>query len=310
MLFDWAFTDIPITPFMIAVVHSVFNLLTTVILLPFASKLEQLANRLIPNKDTNVNTVVKIDERLLTMPSMAVQRSMDAVEDMCRLSKEALFKAMHLLVEYKDSDADTIVAMKARLDEYEDHLGTYMMKLSKVGVTDADSKNIAKVLHTIDDFERIGDHAIALSAVAKEYHEKNVHFSEKAECEISKVTEAVYEIITITSKAFETSDLVLASSVEPLEQVIDNLVLKIRRNHIARIQNGTCTIELGLLLSDILTCYARVSDHCSNIAVAIIEAQHGSFDTHEYLNNIKHQGNEDFEQKYIEYCQKFSISDD
>ncbi len=306
-IFNWSFVDVEISPLMIAIVHSIFNIITTAILLPFAKKLEQLANKIIPDKDTDSNTIVKMDDRLLAMPSMAVQRSVDAVEDMCRLSKESFSKAINLFTEYRESEVDEISLMESRLDEYEDHLGSYMMKLSKVGVSDEDAKSIAKVLHTIDDFERIGDHAVTLSAAAKEYHEKNIHFSEEAEYEISKITGAVFEIIGITTKAFETNDLTLASSVEPLEQVVDRLVLEIRRNHISRLQDGDCTIEMGFLLSDILNCYSRVSDHCSNIAVAIIEAQHGTFDTHEYLDWIKHHGNEDFERKYTEYSERFSL---
>ena len=309
-IFNWVFVDMEITPLMIAVVHSIFNVVTTVLLLPFCKQIEQLVNKIIPNKDQDRNTIIKMDDRLLTMPSMAVQRSVDAVEDMCRLSKEAFSKAIHLLTDYRESEVDEIISMETCLDEYEDHLGSYMMKLSKVGVSDEDSKSIAKVLHTIDDFERIGDHAVTLAAVAKEYNKKNIHFSEEAEYEISKITGAILEIIRITTTAFETSDLALASSVEPLEQVIDGLVLEIRRNHIARLQDGDCTMELGFILSDILTCYSRVSDHCSNIAVAIIEAQHGTFDTHEYLDSIKHRGNEDFERKFTEYSRRFSVKAD
>ena len=306
-IFNWSFVDAEISPLMIAIVHSIFNIVTTAILLPLAKRFEQLANKIIPDKDTHKNTIVKMDDRLLAMPTMAVKHSVDAVEDMCRLSKKALYKAIHLLTEYRESEADEIISMESRLDEYEDLLGTYMMKLSKVGVSDEDSKSIAKVLHTIDDFERIGDHAVTLSEVAKELHTKKIYFSEEANYEVAKITEAVLEIIRITTTAFETSDTALASSVEPLEQVIDGLVLEIRRNHIARLQDGDCTIELGFLLSDILTCYSRVSDHCSNIAVAIIESQHGTFDTHEYLDGVKHHGNEDFERKYAEYARQFSL---
>lgn len=307
-VFDLAFTDMEITPFMIAVVHSIFNVLTTAVLLPFAKQLEKLANKIIPEKDNGDNTAIKLDDRLLTVPSMAVQRSFDAVVDMCKLAKKAFVKAINLTIEYNDKDADEISSMETKLDEYEDRLGTYMMKLSKIGVSDEDSKSVAKVLHTIDDFERIGDHAVTLSAVAKELHTKNIYFSDEANFEIARVTEAVFEILSITAKAFEARDLALASSVEPLEQVIDNLILEIRRNHIARLQDGGCTMELGFALSDILTCYSRVSDHCSNIAVAIIEAPHGTFDTHEYLDSVKHHSNESFNNKFAEYSKRFSLT--
>lgn len=307
-LFNWSFVDTEISPLMIAIVHSIFNIITTIILLPFAKQLEQLANKLIPDKDADRNSSVKMDERLLTMPSMAVQRSMDAVEDMCRLSKEAFSSAIGLITGYRESEAVEISSMESRLDEYEDRLGTYMMKLSKIGVSDEDSKCVAKVLHTIDDFERIGDHAVALSGTAKELCTKNIRFSEDANAEIAKVTEAVTEIMSLTAEAFENNDPVLAASVEPLEQVIDELILAIRRNHISRLQGGGCTIELGFILSDILTCYSRVSAHCSNIAVAVIEAKHGTFDTHEYLASVRHHDSDEFAQKYDEYTRRFSLN--
>ena len=306
-IFKWSFIDMEITPLMIAVIHSIFNIVATATLLPFAKQLKHLANNLIPNKEENKMSLIKLDDRLLTVPSMAVQRSFDAVVDMSKLAKRAFLKAASLIGEFNEADANEISAMESRLDAYEDQLGTYMMKLSKIGVSDEDSKRVAKILHTIDDFERIGDHAIDLSSTAKEMNEKQAHFSDEATYEIAKVTEAVLEILNTAVKAFGTNDLELASTVEPLEQVIDDLILEIRRNHISRLQEGNCTMELGFALSDILTCYSRVSDHCSNIAIAVIEAHHGTFEPHGYLDSVKHQGDVTFENKFKEYSQRFGL---
>ena len=306
-IFNWAFVDMEITPLMIAVIHSIFNIVTTAVLLPFTKQLEILTNKLVPDRGTAKESPITLDDRLLTVPSVAVQHSFGVVVDMSALAKNAFVKTVGLLAAYEQPKADEISEMEMRLDEYEDLLGTYMMKLSKIGVSEEDSKNIAKILHTIDDFERIGDHAVDLSLTAKEMNENQARFSDEATYEIAKVTEAVLEILNTAVKAFGTSDLELASTVEPLEQVIDGLILEIRRNHISRLQEGNCTMELGFALSDILTCYSRVSDHCSNIAVAVIEAHHGTFEPHGYLDYVKHQGDAAFENKFKEYSQIFKL---
>ena len=307
-LFDWAFVDMEITPFMIAVVHSIFNVVTTALLLPFSKQLEKFANKIIPEQGSKTDSVIKLDDRLLTIPSMAVQRSFDAVTEMCRISKKALIDSTGLLLKYNEGTAKDIMEMENTLDEYEDKLGTYMMKLSKIGASEEDSKSITKILHTIDDFERIGDHAVSLLKVAEELYEKKIHFSAEANREIAKATEAVCEIITITEEVFINNDVEKASFVEPLEQVIDSLISKIRRNHIKRLQNGECTIELGFVLSDLLNCYSRTSDHCSNVAAAIIESEHGTFDTHKYLDSVKNHGDKDFNAKFAEYSERFAIT--
>jgi len=308
-VFNWAFIDYEITPFMIAIVHSIFNVVTTIVLLPFAKQLEMLANKLIPDTDkkSKHDELIVLDERLLAVPSMAVKNSFDSVLDMCRLSKGAFLKAIDLTKNYTEKAASEIEAVESKLDKYQDILGTYMMKISKIGVSEEDSKSIAKILHTIDDFERIGDHAVNLVGVAKEIHEKKITFSEVANKEIVKVTDAIFELFNITAKAFETGDFVLASSVEPLEQLIKDLILEIKQNHITRLQHGHCTIELGFVLSDLLTSYERVAAHCSNVAVAVIESEHGTFETHEYLGRIKGQRNGSFDKQYKEFRERFGI---
>lgn len=307
MIFKWAFVETPITPFMIAVVHSIFNVVTTAILLPFAKQLEWLANKIIPEKDSKDEIDVILDDRLIMVPAIAIEKSFEVVKEMCVLSKDSVFKAIGLLEKYDSKQADEILEMENKIDHFEDKLGTYMLKLSKIGLSEADSKGIAKVLHTIDDFERIGDHAVNLLNVAEEIREKEISFSAEADREIKKLTEAIREILRITAEAFENNDAAIAMTVEPLEQVIDDIILEVKRNHIARLRGGNCTIQLGFVLSDLLTNYERISDHCSNIAVAVIEAEHGTFEAHEYLETVKAEHNAEFERLYKEYGEKYGI---
>lgn len=307
LIFDWAFVDYSITPFMIAIVHSVFNVATTAILLPFSKYLEKIANKLIPDDEASKKEIVKLDDRLIKMPAVAIQNALEAVEDMCQLSSKSFISAMELIVDYDDKKAHTIKEDEMKLDEYQDCLGTYMMKLSKVAMSNDNAKASAKILHTIDDFERIGDHAITLINVVKEMKKSGSGFSSEAYFELSKVSEAIKEILRITKKSFYENNVDEAKNVEPLEQVIDSLIYQIRDNHISRLQDGECTMKLGIYLSDILTCFSRVSDHCSNIAVAVIESAHGSFDTHEYLHMVRQEDNDYFKNKFNEYSEIFSL---
>lgn len=302
-IFGLFFTDMRINTLWIAIVHSIFNVATTLILLPFTKQLEKLANLIIKDKGDEGKKRILLDERLITVPSFAVTNALDVVMDMSQISKEAVQKAISLLDHYDEKVAAEIKDMETMLDNYEDQLGTYMVKISKIGVSDSDSKKISRILHSIDDFERIGDHAENLIGVAAEMYEKKIVFSKDATVQLEQLQKALLEIVDISTKAFVNNDLALAASVEPLEQVIDNIIAKIKAGHVDRLQTGDCTIELGFVLSDLLTNYERVSDHCSNVAVAIIESQHETFEAHEYLNAIKASG--DFEKTYDEYKTRF-----
>ena len=292
---------------MIAVIHSVFNIANTVVLLPFTKQLVALTNKLVPGGDKSEGFRIVLDDRLLAMPSVAVERSLETLIDMSDLSMKSFLESVEILFEYNDDKAEEILAMEELIDKYEDYLGTFMMKLSKISLSDSDTKNVTKILHTIDDFERIGDHAVNLVDVAREIHEKKVEFSPEAKKEIDTITAAMREIVDITQRCFKTNDTDLASYVEPLEQVIDGLKLLIKKNHINRLQTGVCTINHGFVLNDMITNYGRVSDHCSNVAVAVIESFHGTFGTHEYLNSVKNQNNEDFERKFNEFSKRFAL---
>ncbi len=295
------------SPFEIAVFHSIFNITTTFLLLPFTKHLEKLANTLIKDKEKDERKHALLDERLLTTPSFAVSSAFEMTVDMCKSAKESFGKALGLLKNFDESVAEEVSEIESHIDNYEDQLGTYMVKLSKTGVSEQTSKEIAKILHTIDDFERMGDHSENLVGVAREIHEKGITFSHEATAEIGKLIEALSEIMDITSRAFETNDVELAASVEPLEQVIDKMIAEVKSRHVVRLQKGNCTIELGFVLTDLLTNFERVSDHCSNVAVAIIECEHGTFDTHEYLSHIKEEGNTAFNNMYEQYKKRFSL---
>ncbi len=303
---DIAALDYKINPFEIAIVHSIFNIFTTIVLFPFSKYLEKLANKLVPEKEVESKGKL-LDERLITVPSFAVTNALDVVVEMAEVSKAAFNKAISSIGNYNDEIAAEVSGMETQLDNYEDQLGTYMVKLSATGVSDSDSKKIARILHSINDFERIGDHAENLVGVAREMHEKEIQFSHEANVEIAMLRDATKEILEITTEAFRNNDLNLAATVEPLEQVIDGLIADIKSRHVHRLQHGNCTIELGFVLTDLLTNYERVSDHCSNIAVAIIESRHGTFEAHEYLNHIKNDPNSAYTRSFEEYSKKFSL---
>ncbi len=306
-IFNWAFVDMDIDPFMIAICHSIFNVVTTAILLPFAKQLEWIANKIIPEKDKAEDDMVLLDDRLLMVPSMAVERCFEGVADMCSLATAAFTKSIELIRDFDESKTEAIEEMEGKLDRYEDRLGTYMMKLSKIGVSDEDSKSVGMALHTIDDFERIGDHALDMVQVIRELRDKKLDFSPDANREIGKLSDAMLEILSLSAKAFETGDSAVASCVEPLEEVINGMIFEIRRNHISRLQGGDCVIDLGFSLNDILNHYARVAAHCSNVAVAVIESRHGTFDTHQYLDDIKNHDSTDFDKMFKKYSEQFSL---
>lgn len=299
-----------INPVGIAFAHTVFNVLTTIILLPFAKQLEVFANKVIKDKqqdDKDNKTEVFIDERILLSPAFAVSECSHHATAMADLTEDIFFESITLLEKYSATKAEDILSSETKLDNYEDKLGSFLVKLSGKELSEQDNKEVSKLLHTIGDFERIGDHAVSITHVAKEMHEKNVHFSNDAVRELKTLGAAIHEIAELTIEAFETENIAVATRVEPLEQVIDGMVLEIKNRHIKRLQEGTCTIELGFMLSDILNCYQRVSDHCSNIAACVIQIQFSQLDMHTYLNGIKTGEDENFTREFERYQNKYSL---
>ena len=307
-LFHWSFVTQAAKPWDIALLHTIFNLLTCALLMPVAGRLVNLTERLVKDHSHPADAVSQpqLDELLLRSPSVAVGESFHVSKDMCRQAHEILQLAIGLFDRFDETAEQRILQMEDSLDNFEDKLGTYLVKLSSQALSSEDSQVVSKILHAIGDFERLGDHACNLVKVAREIHEKQVSFSPNATREIKVLTDAIQEILNITACAYDGDSVELAAKVEPLEQVIDRLTVQIKNNHVKRLQHGACTIEGGFILADLLNNYERISDHCSNIAVAIIEVEHNSFDTHKYLNGVKY-GNSVFNEIYDSFDKKYAL---
>ena len=227
---------------------------------------------------------------------------------MAQLAQDTIWGAITLCRTYSEKEAEDILKKETELDEYEDKLGTFLVQLSGRSLTDADGRRVSMMLHTIGDLERLGDHAVNLVRTAEEIHSKQIEFSESATNELLNLSNALREILELTIGSFNEGNLETAQHVEPLEQVIDTLIAASKSAHIERLQAGKCTIQTGFVLSDILNNYSRVSDHCSNIAVALIETTQGSFGTHEYLNEVKTGGSAEFTEIYQDYAKKYAMA--
>nr|WP_317412952.1 Na/Pi cotransporter family protein [uncultured Solibaculum sp.] len=305
-VFHFSFVNDTVNPIGIAIVHSIFNILATSLLLPFNRALERLAILTIPD-DKKPETIQVLDDRLLATPALAVERARAVTVEMAGLARATLLQGMSLIHKWDKDLAEKITEGENRIDEYEDRLGTYLVRLSSRSLTMEDSHAISLLLHTIGDYERIGDHAVNLLDTAKEIHEKGLQFSESAQKDLAVLESAVQEVLDTTITGFEKSDLSLADQVQPLEQVIDDLVRELKNRHIQRLQSGECTIELGFVLSDLLTNYERVSDHCSNISVTLEEVAKDRFDTHEYLSKMKEGEGGDYRQRIEDYHRRFAL---
>ena len=306
-LVHFSFTDMPIGAFEIAVVHSIFNVATTILLLPFSKQLVRIANLVIRDKKGEEELPAKrLDERLLATPSVAVGESNAMTVDMMKTAHRTLLQALALIEHYDEKTAEEILEQENHLDACEDELGTYLVRLASNKLSAEDSMLVSKMLHTIGDFERLGDHAVNLLGSVRELQEKKLSFSPAGKEDLALLSSALTEILSLTAEAYEKNDAEIASRVEPLEQTIDGLVERIKDKHVTRLQNGECTIQLGFILADLLNNFERVSDHCSNIAVSVIEIKHNTFDTHQYLNRVKY-GSREFTAQYEEYCEKYGL---
>ena len=311
-LIDWiiggiAFKSQAIDMWGVAIVHTTFKIISVALISPFYKQLEKLARISIKDSEEEAESTNLLDERLIESPAIAVQRATEVSGVMAEISCSALRKSIEAFKSFDPKGAELVRKLEDKADNYEDAIGSYLVKLSASDVSQNDSKQITKLLHIIGDFERISDHAVNIIESAEEINDKKIEFSPDAERELATLADAVSEIVDIAERAFATNNLELATDIEPLEQVVDDLKDKIKRNHILRLQKSECTMEHGFILADILNNFERVSDHCSNVGCCLIELfTEDSLDMHKYLHHIK-SDSDVFQKKYKEYSTKYSI---
>ena len=309
----FAFLGEVATPFGIAVVHSCFNVAATLVLLPFSNGLVKLACLTLPTHEDvkemseTDKTLSLLDPRFLDTPAYAVEQSRQVASVMADKSRKAMDLAMELLQGYDEAKAEQVAQMETDVDRFEDELGTYLVKLSSRQLSGKDSETLNTILHCIGDFERISDHARNVKEAAQEMYDKKLDFSDKAQEELKVFERAVHDILDITMNSFIKGDLNLARQVEPMEEVIDGLSLDVKQRHVRRLRKGKCTIELGFILSDVITNFERVSDHCSNIAVCLVQVNEDEFDTHAYLDELRQEDNLDFQGKVMACREKYQL---
>lgn len=289
----------------IATIHTVFNVGATIILLPFNKLIVKIAEKTI-KEDKFDRSVPFLDERLLNTPTIAVEQASRLTLEMANLSKDLISMAYDCLDKYDEKTAQAIIEGEQKADIYEDVIGSYLVKLGDKNLNERDSHEVTRILHSIGDLERISDHAVNILKVSEEMREKKINFSDDAVAELNVLKDAVKEIIDLTVTAMETKDLQLATCVEPLEQVIDDLKIKLKAHHVERLQRGDCTIELGFVFSDLVTNSERVSDHCSNVAVYMIETANNSLGTHEYLKEVR-ETMPQYLEKYKGYKEQYKL---
>ena len=303
---DFAFMDTNVNVMTIAIVHTLFNILSTVVWLPFCNMIEKAVVKMIRAKKKEETTEFDtLDDRFLAIPAFAAEKSRELVCDMLEIAKKTVTDAAGLLEQYDGKVAEDIQKKETLIDMYEDKLSTYLVKVASENPSTKDSKTVSELLHCIGEIERISDLAVNVTKAMTEADTKKITFSQDAQKEIKLISVAVTDILNIVTEAFIKEDLDLAQKVEPLEQVIDRLRNKIKANHIVRLQEGRCSIELGFILADLLNTFERIADHCSNIAVCLLEISHGSFDTHEYLHQAK--AADEFAAQYQEYKSKYAL---
>lgn len=306
-LFDFAFADLAANAFGIALCHTIFNVFTTMLLLPFSRQLEKLAGRVV-SADSKVEPFAFLDPRLMRTPGVAVAQCVTMTNDMGVLARENLRLSLEQFHAYHEKQETLILENEEKLDTYEDKLGAYLVQISQHGVSMSDIHTVSRLLHAIGDFERIGDHALNLQEVAQEIHEKQIAFSTSTQTELRILTQALKQIIGQAVDCFLSDDPVAARGVEPLEETIDRLTAEIRSRHIHRLQNGECSIQQGFVLTDLLTNFERISDHCSNIAVSVLEERKEGNAGHAYLNDWTSR--EEFARQLKENLQQFALPEE
>ena len=303
----FAFLNNAVNAWDIAIIHTLFKLISIVLIGPFYRQLEKLSKLLVKDKKDESETVSMLDERLLETPAIAVERAAQVTRDMAELSYNAMLEAFALMDGYDVKRADTVRELETKVDGYEDALGSYLVKVSSCDLDSNNSAEVTKLLHIIGDLERISDHSVNIVESVEELRDKKISFSEEATRELGVLRDAVTEILGLTYRSFKNNDVNMALNIEPLEQVVDDIRDEIKRGHIKRLQKSECTIEHGFVLSDLLTNLERVADHCSNIGGCVIEiSAFDALDMHKYLASVK-QGSEKYDEAYREYSAKYKI---
>lgn len=306
-IFRFAFVDMVMNPFSLALVNTVLRFAMVVLLMPFTDVLEALVKLLVREKEDPNKLLIRLEERFIAHPTLAVEQSRQTINDMALCARDAFGEAVRLLHSFDDEGLEKVRRMENDADRYEDALGSYLVKLTGRELTTRQNEDVSKYLHTLSDLERVSDHALNIAESALELHDKRLAFSPEGQRELSVLCEAAEEIVRLTTQAFVENDLELAKRIEPLEEWIDQLCDKVKRHHVERLQHGQCTITQGFVLNDLLITLERVGDHCSNIAVAMIELDTDTFDTHQYLGQVRQMHSPAFVSAFDEYQQRFSL---
>ena len=308
-IIHFTFLDTVMSSVSIALMNTLFRLATVIVLLPCIGLMEHMVELLFPDDGSAAEEqeMDRLEERFLQHPALSIEQSRLVTNSMAERAEGNLLMAVGLRNRWSDKDFRMVGETESVIDRYEDKLGTYLMKITSKSLSQSQSEEVSKYLHTISDFERISDHALNISEAAKEIHDKDLQFSREACHELDVIESAVREILSIAVGAFVENDPQRAARVEPLEEIIDGLCDEMKSHHVDRLQSGSCTLNQGFVFNDLLTNYERVADHCSNIAVAIIELESDSFDTHEYLNSVRAMKSSSFARYYEEYKQEYHL---
>ena len=308
-VFSFPFIQTAVDPFSIALINTLFRLAIVLLLAPFTGAIEAVGTLLVRDKKKEAGRELVLEERFLDYPALAVEQSKNAVCQMAEDSMKAVNEAVKLLNDFNYEGMRRVKELEDEGDHYEDALGEYIMKLTSRELTSMQSSMASVYLHTLSDFERISDHAMNIAESAQEISDKNISFSEDESADIAVISDAVEKILELTIHSFIQDDLREAQKVEPLEEVIDGLTDQIKIRHVDRLRIGKSTIGQGFVVNDLITDFERISDHCSNIAVALVELHTGDFDSHNYLDVVRKKHNSEFEKNYEQFLSQYSLKE-
>ena len=306
---SFSFLSLTVSPFSVAAVNSALRVAMTLLLMPFYRAIEALVTLLVKEKPQTQpdEPTLRLEERFLSHPALAVEQVRMAISDMAKLSRKSVSRAIKLLGAYSEDGFAAVASLENTVDLYEDKLSAYLMKLTRTELTKRQNAAVAKNLRALTDLERLSDHALNLAESARELNEKKLSLSAQAGEDLAVLTNAVNEILHITVRAFETDEKETAKLVEPLEERIDELIGEMKRRHVGRLQRGACTVEQGFVFNDLLTNFERISDHCSNIALATIELHDSSIQAHGYTHALHTGEDKDFRAAYEAYAQRYAL---